>query len=59
LTFLLCGASLRFLEEQDNCRGLGLDLGADQFTEKAGGVVDLPLFYLDTFSAWSESRLRG
>jgi len=38
---------------------LGLGLGTDQFTEKAGGVVDLPLLYLDTFSASSELGLRG
>ena len=40
----------------------GLNLftyATDQFTEEAGGVVDLPLFYLNTFSAWSESSLRG
>jgi len=38
---------------------LGLGLGTDQFTEKAGGVLDLPLSYLDTFSAWPELGLRG
>ena len=39
---------------QDNRVGLGID----QFTEKAGGVLDLPLLYLDVFSAWSELGLR-
>jgi len=34
-------------------------LGTDQFIKKAGGVVDLSLFYLDTFSAWPELGVRG
>ena len=46
-------------EGRDNCRGLGLGLGTDQFTEKAGGVLCLPLSDLDTFSAWPELGLRG
>ncbi len=57
MTFLLRGAQLRFLEGRDSCRGL--DLGTDQFTEKAGGAKHLPLLYLDTLSAWSELGLRG